>query len=318
MTFNMRLAEDRQLPVVIEPGTGRGRSLAGLVSMAEERRGYLHSELLWNGALLFRNFDLPDADSFRGFVRTFSQKEFFGYEGGVSPRTGLGSGVYTSTEYPPDMVLTLHNEMSYSVPYPDQLYFFCVTPAEHGGETTLGDSRRILRRMDREIAEEFRSRGVRYERNLGPHKGSGYSWQDAFETDDDRTVEDICRKKGMDFEWTGNGYLRVSQTRPATAQHPVTGEEVWFNQAEGFHPSVMDRQTYEWFIDNNEPFRLNARFGDGTEIPLEMLESIRAVVSEETVPHRWMKGDIIVVDNILSAHGRLPFSGERKIVLAMT
>ncbi|NJM52790.1 MAG: TauD/TfdA family dioxygenase [Blastocatellia bacterium] len=30
------------------------------------------------------------------------------------------------------------------------------------------------------------------------------------------------------------------------------------------------------------------------------------------------KGDILILDNILTAHGRMPFSGQRKIMLAMT
>ncbi len=38
---------------------------------------------------------------------------------------------------------------------------------------------------------------------------------------------------------------------------------------------------------------------------------------EETVPHRWQRGDVLVLDNLLAAHGRMPFSGARKIALAM-
>jgi hypothetical protein len=32
-------------------------------------------------------------------------------------------------------------------------------------------------------------------------KGSGYSWQEAFGTDDKQTVENICRKFRAEFEW---------------------------------------------------------------------------------------------------------------------
>jgi alpha-ketoglutarate-dependent taurine dioxygenase len=317
VSFAPTRSNDIPLPATVEAASGRGR-IGDLLLLAAEGKEGLDRELLRSGALLFRGFDVGDADAFRSFVRVFSQSDFLGYEGGVSPRTGLGSGVYTSTEYPPDMVLTLHNEMSYTTPFPSLLFFFCVTVPTQGGETTLGDSRRILFRIDPEVVDEFRRKGVRYERSLGPHKGSGYSWQDAFETDDEREAERICRRKGIEFEWGGSGYLFLSQNRPATATHPQTGEEVWFNQAEGFHPSVMDERTYNWFIENGEPFRLNSRFGDATEIPTEVLAHIRSVVSTETVPHKWEQGDIVVVDNILAAHGRLPFSGERKIMLAMT
>jgi alpha-ketoglutarate-dependent taurine dioxygenase len=49
-----------------------------------------------------------------------------------------------------------------------------------------------------------------------------------------------------------------------------------------------------------------------------MLEHIREVLRQETIPVKWQKGDILIVDNILAAHGRMPFSGARRIVLAMT
>ena len=110
----------------------------------------------------------------------------------------------------------------------------------------------------------------------------------------------------------------VSQTRPATAKHPETGEEVWFNQADGFHSSNLDEETKQWFVENNEEFRLNAHFGDGSPIAVTMLEQIREVMKKETIPHRWQTGDILILDNLLTAHGRMPFSGQRKIALAMT
>jgi alpha-ketoglutarate-dependent taurine dioxygenase len=227
----------------------------------------------------------------------------------------MSKGVYTSTEYPPNLALSLHNELSYSANYPRRLYFFCAVAPETGGETTVGDSRRILQNIDSEIVDLFKSKKIRYDRNLSGDAGSGYSWQDAFETGDRETVENHCRKIGADFEWKADGGLRVSQIRSATTVHPETGEEVWFNQADGFHPSNLDAETYELMNGN---FRLNACFGDGEPFDVSMLEHIREVLRLETVPVKWQKGDILVVDNILAAHGRMPFSGARKIVLAMT
>jgi hypothetical protein len=67
-----------------------------------------------------------------------------------------------------------------------------------------------------------------------------------------------------------------------------------------------------------DDFRLNAKFGDGSPIPIEMLEQIRAVLTSETVLFPWRAGDVLVLDNLLAAHGRMPFNGARKIILAMT
>lgn len=112
------------------------------------------------------------ADEFRDFVAAFSEKEFFNYAGGASPRTSPEKNVYNSTEYPPDLALKLHNELSYSRIFPCHLYFFCHIAPGTGGETTLGDSRRILQKIRPSIAALFSEKQVLYERNLSSEKGS--------------------------------------------------------------------------------------------------------------------------------------------------
>jgi hypothetical protein len=103
--------------------------------------------------------------------------------------------------------------------------------------------------------------------------------------------------------------------------HPQTGEEVWFNQADGFHPSALDEQSRQELLalyGSEDRFRLNVSFGDGSPIDPEALAAVRAVVREESRPHAWRKGDVLVLDNMLSAHGRRPFTGARRIVTAIT
>jgi alpha-ketoglutarate-dependent taurine dioxygenase len=307
----------QKLPVVIE-SKERARSLETLNNLIATRRDFFRTELLQHGALLFRGFDVRTPENFRSFARKFSGKEFFNYAGGASPRTALEKNVYNSTEYPPNLTLDLHNELSYSKVYPRHLYFFCQTAPEKGGATTLGDSRRILRKIRPEIVGFFKRKGVLYERNLHAETGSGYSWQEAFETDDKRTVECVCKKTGADYEWQANGGLRLRQICPATKVHPETGAEVWFNQAHGFHHSALDAETLAEYRAAKMKPRLNSFFGDGSPICALMLEHVREVLRRETIQHRWQTGDILILDNILTAHGRMPFEGARKIILAMT
>jgi alpha-ketoglutarate-dependent taurine dioxygenase len=281
-------------------------------------------ELTRHGALLFRGWGVEELDAFQRFVDVFSDgARPFGYAGGASPRQRLSDAgaVYSSTEYPPEMTLSLHNELSYADVWPTTLYFFCLVPAASGGETSIADSRRILAALDPELVETFRRRRLRYVRNLSPVKGFGYSWQEAFETDDPAEAERGCARIGADFEWQEGGALRVSQERDATAVHPETGEEVWFNQADGFHPSALLPDAYAAAlaeVGSEDRFRLNVTYGDGGAVERESLDHIRAVLAAETIPHRWQAGDVLVIDNLLTAHGRLPFEGPRKIALAMT
>ena len=318
--MKMSFLNRQKLPLVIEPVEESASGFASLIDLCGAEKEFFREKLLLYGALLFRGFDVKNESDFEAFVRSFSRTNLLDYAGGVSPRLKLrDGGVYTSTEYPPHLSLALHNELSYSDKYPARLYFCCqVAPAE-GGETPIADSRRILKKMDAGIVRRFRAKKVRYERNLSGDAGSGYAWQDAFETDDKRVVEAFCRESGVDFEWKANGGLRLSQTRPATAVHPATGEEVWFNQADGLHPSNLDEETYDYFVaELNGEFRLNAHFGDGSPLDADELERIRRVLREERVIFPWQAGDVLILDNLLTAHGRMPFTGARKILVAMT
>jgi hypothetical protein len=312
----------KKLPLVIEFDEVQEPDAKpqAMVDLCLSHRDFLHRQLLEWGALLVRGCPALAVSDFARFVREFSGKSLIDYVGGASPRVKLGEGVYTSTEYPQNYTLPLHNELSYTYRWPDHLFFYCVTASGQGGETSLGNSRAILKGIDAEVVREFKSRGIRYVRNLHGGTGSGYSWQEAFETDDKRVIEAHCRAGGAIFKWKDDGGLTLSEVRPATASHPVTGEEVWFNQADGFHPSGIDRETYELLSSTmkEEEFRLNSYYGDGTPLDLSALNHAREVMRAEVALVPWQAGDILILDNLLTAHGRMPFAGERRVFLAMT
>jgi hypothetical protein len=312
----------KKLPLVIELDEGKESDATpqAFIERCLYHREFLHGQLLKWGALLVRGCPALAASDFARFVREFSGKSLIDYVGGASPRIKLGEGVYTSTEYPQNYTLSLHNELSYTYRWPDHLFFYCVTPSEQGGETSLGNSRAILEGIEEKVVREFKGRGIKYVRNLHGGAGSGYSWQEAFETDDKRVIEAHCRAGGVRFKWKDDGGLTLTEVRPATALHPITGEEVWFNQADGFHPSGIDRETYELLISQmkEEEFRLNSYYGDGTPLDLSALNHAREVIRGEVALVPWRVGDILILDNLLTAHGRMPFTGARKILLAMT
>jgi alpha-ketoglutarate-dependent taurine dioxygenase len=113
--------------------------------------------------------------------------------------------------------------------------------------------------------------------------------------------------------------LRTRQVRPAAAQHPITGEMVWFNQAHLFHVSnlgsEMQESLYKVFDEQDLP--RNAYYGDGSPFSSEDLEEVRRAYKEATVVFSWQPGDILMLDNMLVAHGRRPYSGQRRILVAL-
>ncbi len=310
-------------PLLVEHagGGGRERKAEALRSLGRgEGRETLAGLLLKVGAVLLRGFGPLEPAEFGRFVRDFAGRPALDYVGGASPRLKVCEGVYTSTEYPRHYTLSLHNELSYNYRWPEHLYFYCDTPAAVGGETPLADSRALLSKIDAGVVTSFKKKGVRYERRLHGGAGLGLSWQEAFETDDRDVVDEYCRAGNVSYAWGEDGGLRTSQVRPATHVHPLTGEEVWFNQADGFHTSGMHPDTYRVYISrmSEDDFPLNAFYGDGSALDPAALVHVREVMAAEMSLFKWQAGDLLVVDNVLAAHGRMPFSGPRRVLLAMT
>lgn len=286
---------------------------------AEEIDRHLHR----HGAILFRGFGVDSVESFQRCMDVLPGEKPR-YIDGNSPRSKLSSAIYTSTEYPAELRISLHNELSYSHTWPSRLYFCCAVAPQSGGSTVIGDSRAILRRLSPSTVRLFEEKGVTYVRNL--HGGSGTtigkSWQQTFETDSRVDVETYCREGGIKYEWNSDGGLRLVQSGPATASHPKTGERVWFNQLEQFHPSSNPPEVYEALsaIYGDSPYDMPqyACFGDGQPATDEILAEVRAALEHESVEFQWERGDLMIVDNMLVAHGRAPFVGPRKILLSMT
>jgi alpha-ketoglutarate-dependent taurine dioxygenase len=239
------------------------------------------------------------------------------YVHGNSPRTKVGGNLYTSTEYPQQYTISMHNELSYAHRWPARLAFFCQQAAPRGGATPVLDAALWLDSLDPEVRAAFAG-GIRYIQNLHDGFGFGKSWQDTFETDDRAAVEEFLADAQAQWEWGPEG-LRVTQHRPATLRHPVTGAEVWFNQADQWHPAGLGDATSTELYDILEPeeFPQYVTFADGTPIPDSYVEQIRDRGLEAAVDVDWRTGDVLLIDNVLTAHGRRPFEGARRVLVAM-
>ncbi len=299
-------------PPVLSPEFG-GESLAE----ASDRLRRAGRKLLQrSGAVLFRGFACQSCDDFRCFAGAFGHR-LMNYEFGSTPRTARGGGVYSSTEYPAHQSIPLHNEQAYSREWPMKIWFYSERVASKGGETPIADSREVLRNIPPSIRATFERRGLVYVRNYG--NGLDVPWQQVFETHDRKVVEAICRKRGIDFQWKDDGELRTRERGFATALHPHTGERVWFNQAHLFHVSALPEDAREALMDfvGVEDLPRNVFYADGGTIEDSLLDDVRGVLSEQEVVFGWQAGDILMLDNMLVAHARKPFQGERRVSVAM-
>ncbi|MBX9785780.1 MAG: TauD/TfdA family dioxygenase [Alphaproteobacteria bacterium] len=277
----------------------------------------LESCLVKHGGVLLRNFNIHSVSEFNRIVQSLSP-DLLDYVYRSTPRTKLGGKIYTATEYPAERIIPLHNENAYSKSWPQKIFFFSVIVASEGGETPIADSRDVYKQIDPEIRSKFEEYGVMYTRNYS--KGIDLSWQEVFQTEVKEEVNQYCKDHDIEFEWkNGAPELTTRQTCQATLVHPISGEPVWFNQAHLFHISSLDEESRSSLIkelgEDNIP--RNASYGNGEPFEADVLDHIRDAYEKEKIKFKWQKGDIMILDNILMAHGREPYKGERKVAVAM-
>lgn len=299
------------LPLVI-----LGCRVVPATAWPRENRAMIEERLNEYGAVLFRGFPIDSAESFHAFANA-AAGELLEYKERSSPRHEQGDRVYTSTDYPPEYRIYLHNEHSYACRFPMKLLFCCLTPARQGGQTPLADTRKIMAGISAETRRRFAEKKWMYVRNFGA--GFGLSWQTAFQTSSAAEVETYCMRAGIECEWKVDGGLRTRQIRPAMFHHPRTGEQVWFNHATFFHlstlPPTISAMLQSSFREEDLPN--NTYYGDGSPIEPETLEELRRAYEAETFSFDWQRGDVLLVDNMLVAHGRESYQGERRVLVAM-
>ncbi|MBU6184036.1 MAG: TauD/TfdA family dioxygenase [Rickettsiales bacterium] len=276
----------------------------------------INKALLEYGAILLRGFVIQDLDSF-GQISAILTDKLMDYSYRSSPRKQIHNNVFTSTEYPREFYIPLHNECSYSKKWPNRIFFLCTKPPQQMGETPIADSRVILNALDKAIVNKFKEKGIMYIRYF--YKNIGMSWQEVFQVNNKRELEVYCTRNAINFEWQDNGILKVYNICDATTVHPITKEETWFNQAHLFNIHSFNDEIKNQFIDTFGVDKLprNSVYGDGEAIEQSVIKEIMDVYSEQMIKFKWKKSDLLLLDNILFAHGRMPFIGERKIVVTM-
>jgi alpha-ketoglutarate-dependent taurine dioxygenase len=311
------LLPDKHIPLLVTPNVDG----VNLIEWADHNRPYIQSLLIQHRALLFRGFDINTVERFEAFVEASSDGKLLEYVDRTTPRHsegGKSDRVYISTIYPAEHSINPHNEGTYWTQWAQKLYFCCLAAPEQGGETPIFDVHNVYKRLNPAITQRFAEKKWMLVRNY--NEGFGLPWQEVFQVRSRAELEAYCESHAIRYEWIGDEHLRTYSVRQAIHHHPLTGDPLWFNHAAFYHYTTLDPSMRALLLEEfgQEGLPYNTWYGDGTPIEPEVIEAIRQAYLAEKVKYRWQVGDAALLDNMYIAHAREPYTGSRRVVVAMT
>ncbi|HEX2810501.1 MAG TPA: TauD/TfdA family dioxygenase, partial [Kineosporiaceae bacterium] len=221
------------------------------------------------------------------------------------------------SKWPQNQPMCMHHELSYTLEFPGLMLFACLGAPTDGGATGVADASTMLGALPTDLVERFEREGWLLTRSYNDEIGASVG--EAFGTEDPRDVERYCRANAIEFEWQADGGLRTRQRRSAVVRHPITGQRCWFNQIAFLNEWTIAAEVREFLVDvygaDGLPF--NTRFGNGDPIGEDVVEVLNATYEANTAREPWQAGDLMLVDNIRTAHSREAFEGPREVLVAM-
>jgi alpha-ketoglutarate-dependent taurine dioxygenase len=299
-----------------KPPVLRAAATGDAPSWAAEHRDILRGVVAEHGSVLVRGLELRDAAETGAVFRRLATGLMTEREAFASRRT-YADGVYSATKWPPNQPMCMHHELSYTLEFPGLLLFACLSPPTAGGATAVADSPTVLDALPTELVDRFEREGWLLTRNYNDEIGASYA--EAFGTDDRGAVERYCRANAIELEWQPDGGLRTRQRRSAVVRHPVTGQRCWFNQIPFLNEWTIASEIREYLVDvyGAEGLPFNTSFGNGDPIGEDVVELLNKVYEANTAREPWQAGDLLLVDNVRTAHSREPFEGPREVLVAM-
>ena len=306
------LEGENKLPVVITPESEN----FNLKAWITDNKQAIESLLLTHGGILFRGFGIDSIDDFNSLMACYSS-EAIPYMFRSSPRYSLADRVYVSTTHPQSREIKMHSESSYSFAWGKKILFCCVTAPLDRGETPIADNRKVIQHLSPELVKKFEEHGVIYQRNLSSE--IGMSVKEVFQMEDEEEIKAYCLQNNIEIEFSSPDDAVIRWKRPAIVYHPVSNEKIWFNHSYFFNKySILEEIGLSHDDDSLDDYLAsNTFFGDGSIISYDEYCEIENAYNKEKVIFTWQKGDVLFLDNMLTAHGRSPYTGDRKIVVSI-
>jgi alpha-ketoglutarate-dependent taurine dioxygenase len=269
-----------------------------------------------HGTVLFRSFPVRTAEDFDAFVAAFGLRNFPYYDSlSNAVRVNRTPRVFTANEAPPSVSIFLHHEMAQTPIYPSKLFFFCEQPAVTGGATPLCRSDVLWERLAARcpaFARDCETKGLRYSNVMpaenDPGSGMGRGWQRTLRAATRTEAENRLRELGYSWEWLPDDCLRATTpVLPAVRALP-DGRKTFFNQ--------LIAAFQGWKDIRNDPTK-SITFGDGSPLDRDAATTAAELGEELSFDVPWQQGDVALVDNFVTMHGRRTFSGTRKVLASL-
>ena len=303
-------------PALCRSDAGERRA-ADVISWVEAKKDDLLQQAYQHGAILFRGFGIKDLETFDAFVSAF-HLPCFTYEDSLSNAVRINhtDRIFSANEAPPQVDINLHHEMAQTPMYPRRLFFFCKKAARSGGATSLCRSDVLWERLQKEapgFAKTCQEKGFRYTHTMpgqeDAESGMGRSWRSTFNADTREAAEIRLRELRYESEWLPNDCLRVTSPRLSAIRELKDGRISFFNQLIAAYSGWRDHR--------NDPGK-SLTFGDGSLLDTEGADTAVRIGEELAFDLPWETGDVALIDNFVTMHGRRTFEGQRSVLASFT
>ncbi len=323
-------------PLVVAP---LPQKKINLIDWAKDNQARISQAIKEFGAIVFTEFNLATKEDFGQAFTAITGNSPEPYKGDT-PRQEIISNIYKSTAVANAHLVPLHQEVSVGSrkEMPTYIAFFCVTPPKPGtGQTLVGNVKEISKKIQSLMPHLWAlmlTRTLTYTARYLPTNSWLTKWirwlnpsfgtiQQRFGTENPREVEKICQQEGLTCQWD-NGWAVVSRTGvPATIN--VNGKNLFCNQihVDKLNPKLcggwMNYILASILLCPTSRFmQFDVQFDGGTPIRSKDASQLLTILEQHQQGRDWRQGDLMILDNVTTMHGKTPHVGKREILVAMS